>query len=217
LLTARVSDFESELTLSKGELHFLESSLKQKLAELSDTNNDLKRAIAEADDWRAKYSTATDKYAGMELNLNEKTSALEHVRIRHEELEQHVITKNEENKLLKVEIETIKLKISEQEGVKESIVARLREVEGRLVTTEADRLSFLISRDKLIEQIVHENRPLLSLKRSSLKRKVNLLRNANLVDEAWYLNQYPDVKAAMLDPTLHYLQYGKAEGRKPRG
>jgi hypothetical protein len=217
LLTARVSDFESELTLSKGELHFLESSLKQKLAELSDTNNDLKRAIAEADDWRAKYSTATDKYAGMELNLNEKTSALEHIRIRHEELEQHVITKDEENKLLKVEIETIKLKISEQEGVKESIVARLREVEGRLVTTEADRLSFLISRDKLIEQIVHENRPLLSLKRSSLKRKVNLLRNANLVDEAWYLNQYPDVKAAMLDPTLHYLQYGKAEGRKPRG
>ncbi len=217
LLTSRVSDFESELTLSKGELHFLESSLKQKSAELSDTNNDLKRAVAEADDWRAKYSKSTEKYTVIEQNLTEKTSAIEQVRIRYEELEQLISNKEEQNEALKIEIEAIKLKIAEQEGIKESIVARLREVEGRLVTTEADRLSFLISRDKLIEQIAHENRPLFSLKRSSLKRKANLLRNASLVDEAWYLNQYPDVKAAKLDPTLHYLQYGKAEGRKPKG
>lgn len=217
LLTARVSDLESELTLSRGELHFLESSLKQKSAELLDTNLDLRRAIDETVDWRAKYTRLAEEFAITEQNLTEKTSSIEQVQARFEELQQFVSTKEEENNSLKIEIDNIKSKISEQEGIKESIVARLREVEGKLITTEADRLSFLISMDKLIEQIAHENRPLISLKRSSLKRKANLIRNANLVDEAWYLTQYPDVKASKLDPTLHYLLYGKAEGRRPKG
>jgi hypothetical protein len=31
----------------------------------------------------------------------------------------------------------------------------------------------------------------------------------------WYLEQYPDVKAAGINPLLHYLQSGLAEGRMP--
>lgn len=36
-----------------------------------------------------------------------------------------------------------------------------------------------------------------------------------LFDEAFYLDRYPDVKNAGLDPMLHYLVHGSAEGRKP--
>lgn len=34
-----------------------------------------------------------------------------------------------------------------------------------------------------------------------------------MVDPIWYLNQYPDVKAANLDPKDHFRNYGRFEGR----
>jgi hypothetical protein len=37
----------------------------------------------------------------------------------------------------------------------------------------------------------------------------------NGVDVEWYLNTYDDVKKAKIDPVLHYLKYGKFEGRSP--
>lgn len=36
-----------------------------------------------------------------------------------------------------------------------------------------------------------------------------------LFDAAWYLRTYPDVEAAGVDPLLHYLWHGAAEGREP--
>jgi len=47
--------------------------------------------------------------------------------------------------------------------------------------------------------------------RSGLRR----LRKATLFDAGWYLQAYPDVRAAGVDPGLHYLQFGAAEGRDP--
>ncbi|MBY0611631.1 MAG: glycosyltransferase family 2 protein [Beijerinckiaceae bacterium] len=38
---------------------------------------------------------------------------------------------------------------------------------------------------------------------------------AALVDAAWYLEQYPDVKAAGLDPQTHFIKHGMKEGRSP--
>jgi glycosyltransferase involved in cell wall biosynthesis len=36
------------------------------------------------------------------------------------------------------------------------------------------------------------------------------------VDRAWYLQKYPEVAAAGVDPVEHYLRYGCSEGRDPR-
>jgi 4-hydroxybenzoate polyprenyltransferase len=42
-------------------------------------------------------------------------------------------------------------------------------------------------------------------------------RNPNAgFSTTWYLTQYPDVVAARQNPLLHYLQYGRAEGRRAR-
>ncbi len=42
-----------------------------------------------------------------------------------------------------------------------------------------------------------------------------LLAHSNLFDPAFYLEQYPDVAAAGVDPVQHYLDYGADEGRRP--
>jgi hypothetical protein len=36
-----------------------------------------------------------------------------------------------------------------------------------------------------------------------------------LFDAAFYLDRYPDVRQAGMNPLLHYLRHGAAEGRKP--
>jgi hypothetical protein len=36
-----------------------------------------------------------------------------------------------------------------------------------------------------------------------------------LFDDSWYLEQNPDVAASGVDPLLHYLKYGRFQGRDP--
>tara|TARA_Y100000592_G_C5251187_1_gene212904 strand:- start:15 stop:296 length:282 start_codon:yes stop_codon:yes gene_type:complete len=44
---------------------------------------------------------------------------------------------------------------------------------------------------------------------------MGLLYTSDLFDADWYLDTYPDVSGAGLDPAEHYLLYGAKEGRKP--
>lgn len=38
---------------------------------------------------------------------------------------------------------------------------------------------------------------------------------SGIVDREWYIEQYPDVRRARIDPVLHFAKYGIAEGRQP--
>ena len=42
-----------------------------------------------------------------------------------------------------------------------------------------------------------------------------LVRQSGLFDQQWYEEQYPDVRSARIDPALHYVKFGAAEGRNP--
>jgi hypothetical protein len=48
-----------------------------------------------------------------------------------------------------------------------------------------------------------------------LRPKVRLIAASGLFDSDWYLEQYPDVRAARISPLVHYLRHGAAEGRDP--
>jgi glycosyltransferase involved in cell wall biosynthesis len=45
------------------------------------------------------------------------------------------------------------------------------------------------------------------------RRDVELISSSHLFDRDWYLDRYPDVRAAGIDPALHYLDRGASEGR----
>lgn len=46
-------------------------------------------------------------------------------------------------------------------------------------------------------------------------RSISLIKKSDFFDADWYLETYPDVKAANLDPALHFIRYGTNEGRDP--
>ncbi len=48
-----------------------------------------------------------------------------------------------------------------------------------------------------------------------LRKADERARRAGLFDDAFYLEKYPDVKAAAIDPLRHYVEHGAFEGRKP--
>jgi hypothetical protein len=48
-----------------------------------------------------------------------------------------------------------------------------------------------------------------------LRRDRQLIAASGLFDGNWYLDRYPDCRAPWIDPVLHYLRHGAAEGRNP--
>ena len=51
--------------------------------------------------------------------------------------------------------------------------------------------------------------------KSVSKEELEALRNSDLFDEKWYLEQYPDVKMLGMDPIEHYLWVGAKLARNP--
>lgn len=51
--------------------------------------------------------------------------------------------------------------------------------------------------------------------RVRLRRDRRLLASSGLFDSGWYLTTYPDVAAAAVNPLLHFLLNGAADGRDP--
>jgi len=51
--------------------------------------------------------------------------------------------------------------------------------------------------------------------RIRLRRDSRLLASSGLFDSGWYLTTYPDVAAAAVNPLLHFLLNGAADGRDP--
>lgn len=46
-------------------------------------------------------------------------------------------------------------------------------------------------------------------------RDIELVKKSGLIDSKWYLQKYPDVAAAGMDPVEHYLRHGLEDGREP--
>jgi hypothetical protein len=54
-----------------------------------------------------------------------------------------------------------------------------------------------------------------SKRKRSVRQHAQLLRQSGYFDEAWYLQQYPEIAQSKCDPVEHYLTVGFAEGRNP--
>jgi hypothetical protein len=48
-----------------------------------------------------------------------------------------------------------------------------------------------------------------------IEKQIEIIKESNLFNEVFYLNKYPDVKSAGINPIKHYLLYGSKEFRNP--
>jgi mannosyltransferase OCH1-like enzyme len=68
---------------------------------------------------------------------------------------------------------------------------------------------------KPLRQIGQFARAIVSRSRRQKNSDIGLIVHSRLFDRDWYLDRYPDVRQAGVDPVLHYLNYGASEGRDP--
>ena len=101
------------------------------------------------------------------------------------------------------------------------LTAQMTEIYGskawQLATLLQRVREFLIPRDSkragILKKLIAI--PLAIWRDNRIQRGLALLRSSNLFDETWYLEHYPDVVQAGLEPARHYLLYGGFEGRDP--
>ena len=190
-------------------IHLLNSSMRQKDAEIEDRINDLEKLAEE----RKLLESEVNDLSQLLDNANSDIKSLKN---EHENLQKLIAQERNSKQELQSRISNISAQLENSEKGKQEIIKRLIVVQQNLDQAQAAEEIATNAKLNLIEQITHEERPYFSLKRSSTKRKANLLRNAGVVDEEWYINEYPDVATTGMNATLHYVKHGKAEGRKPR-
>ena len=125
-------------------------------------------------------------------------------------------TLSEKNDKLQLSLDNINKQIEYLELSKNKAISTLLRVQSDLVVVQEKANDYIRISDILIEQIIDEKKPIIETKKSSRRRKAEILRKANIVDEAWYIANYSDVAASGINPTLHYITHGKKEGRKPK-
>ncbi|WP_347331334.1 hypothetical protein [Marinimicrobium locisalis] len=151
-----------------------------------------------------------------------------------EELENYFLDlKDKEKQLQEREAELHKLRESHWEELEKSrathkeIIAEKDKLNKKLVKLEAEH-GHLKKEKRLLSaslsQVTAQREgftlkrlaaPIKNFTRTSreLRHGAELIRASELFDEAWYLQQNPDVSAQSIEPALHYVKYGGAEGR----
>jgi glycosyltransferase involved in cell wall biosynthesis len=79
---------------------------------------------------------------------------------------------------------------------------------------QLSRLKKVVKPLNLDPQQPQEIHPLRKLERSIRKKRIEGYEWVRF-NKTWYLKKYPDVGQAGVDPWLHYLEFGKKEGRAP--
>jgi Sulfotransferase family len=118
------------------------------------------------------------------------------------------------------------------EGSPASRRLHFRDTVGRGVYREVVRLNMLDlrllraaraevrRRSAMVPPVTSESRPPAAVVKPSrlpwaLRREDERNRRQGIFDADFYLEKYPDVRAAGIDPLRHYVEHGAAEGRKP--
>lgn len=108
-----------------------------------------------------------------------------------------------------------------QRELKEQLTGSIKKlalVTNKLTSTEADLAAIYKSR---IWKCVTPVRKVVNIfkrkdsARKKLQKNVALIMSSEFFDLTWYLTRYPDVAASGINPALHYLLHGAAEGRSP--
>lgn len=223
-----------ELEIEKDQSEQMVRALKSNidlLLEDAEERDQIRKQLGAAEE---ELSVLTERLASMEADLAQSTSALRQRSAEADdaygELERvrdllHTET-NDKARLeraaegLKANISLLMSDLSERDGE----VARIRsEAEQFRTTIQAGqkRLNELfvesqITVENLVRGITLEPTPLFQSRRTSMRKKAQLIREAGVVDPDWYRSAYPDIQESGLDPVEHFIAKGYLEGRRPK-
>lgn len=188
------------------QLHQVQEGLEKSFLE----NKDLKNRLNEADkDQKSTNSVANE--------FNSLSQLLAQERSKNKEMSEEKDLILRQLHIVQEELENYYHKFCSTENSKSSQINQFSEkslLEARKATRDSVRLvqmeeSYSWRLTKVFRLAVRLYPKL------KAKQHMPLLKASDLFDESWYLERYPDVAKAGLDPAFHYLRHGAKEGRNP--
>ncbi|WP_370244209.1 hypothetical protein [Alteromonas abrolhosensis] len=197
----RIDDLNNEIELLKAHLSVVQSELETYFIKATDAEAQKVEAQKEIDRLQMNEKSAKREYMALEHKFNEieewkRLQRSEHIR---------------ETKQLQREYSKLEVKFKHQRGE----LAKYRHQVERL-TSELENIktsgSWKIGAPaRAVGKVISK----VDRKKLKLRQDAGLIYTSELFDADWYLNTYPDVKSANIDPAEHYLEYGAKEGRLP--
>lgn len=233
LQVEKISELELTLNDKNKVLLGLESQLNDELIKLERTHDELYKAQKRSGDMESSLAAATSRID----DLNSEIELLKaHLSFVQSELETYFIqatdaeTQNaeaqkeieeskrlqrsahiRETKQLQREYSKLEVKFKQQRGELAKYRHQVERLTSELESIKASGSWKIGAPARAVSKAISK----IDRKKLKLRQEAGLIYTSELFDADWYLNTYPDVKSANIDPAEHYLEYGAKEGRLP--
>ena len=231
--TSRINDLNSEIELLKAHLSVVQSELETYFIKATDAEAQNAEAQKEIDRLQVNDESAKREYLALEYKFNElneahqalhsaytrETKQLQH---EHSSLQRKFDSVEEakrlqrsehirETKQLQREYSKLEVKFKQQRGELAKYRHQVERLTSELENIKASGSWKIGAPARAVSKAISK----IDRKKLKLRQEAGLIYTSELFDADWYLNTYPDVKSANIDPAEHYLEYGAKEGRLP--
>ena len=197
----RIDDLNNEIELLKAHLSVVQSELETYFIKATDAEAQKVEAQKEIDRLQMNEKSAKREYMALEHKFNEieewkRLQRSEHIR---------------ETKQLQREYSKLEVKFKHQRGELAKYRHQVERLPSELENIKTSGSWKIGAPARAVGKVISK----VDRKKLKLRQDAGLIYTSELFDADWYLNTYPDVKSANIDPAEHYLEYGAKEGRLP--
>lgn len=197
----RINDLNNEIELLKAHLSVVQSELETYFIKATDAETQKVEAQKEIDRLQMNEKSAKREFMALEHKVNEieeskRLQRSEHVR---------------ETKQLQREYSKLEIKFKHHRGELAKYRHQVERLTSELENIKASGSWKIGAPARAVGKVISK----VDRKKLKLRQDAGLIYTSELFDADWYLNTYPDVKSANIDPAEHYLEYGAKEGRLP--
>jgi hypothetical protein len=221
-----------EVQRSQARLRDAERAAAEKATQLNTQLADARRQLAQRDEEleaarreserghallaaRAKeLAQAVSRAVKLEADAKARQAELDEVNAALDRLEQELASEKDSSASLHAALNRAQADVARARREAEQRLREAKDVELELHRIQSTRTWKIV---QALHGVARQTYGLVKRSRSGRqeRERVALLGSSALFDRDWYLTQYPDVAAAGIDPTLHYLRHGAIEGRDP--
>lgn len=200
------------------------TELEQRVHELETVRSSMSEKLKNSEKDKLKYQELYKQEAKQlsvkksELTLSQRV--METTTDRHRKAEANLRSANDESRRIKDQNRKLKAELDSFESANDKLHSELKQAELEADSAMQSQRKFkLQSIDTILGQNTNSGSARLGnskiLLKFSLKKKADMLRKLQLIDEGWYLSRYPDVSKTSINAAEHFILYGYWEGRQP--
>jgi hypothetical protein len=217
---AEILGLKEKLVADTDSARLLQNEIDQLLITAARREKEFERQTADLTKVADLLIVTESRLKELEAKSAEKVEAIERRNAEILGLKEKLATETDAARLLRGEMDQMKIISARREKEFERQTSDLAKVEDLLIETlaEKERIEEIIRAERALRTFlyVHSKRRLEPLRyRMSVRKALGLLKNSGDFDVEWYLARYPDVKKSGVDPIQHYYFSGVFEGRNP--